>query len=164
MHSSRMRTGRSLTVCCSLLPGGRCLLRGGVSALGGSAPWVGVCSGGVPPCPGGSLYPKTPPVNRITHTCKNITLATTSLRPVKTGVLCICLWCHCILESARSISFMFNTSLVLISIVRGRHFFPRRKVKFYKKFDSSAIEPEKVSSKLGQQCRLTIRCELCSTS
>ena len=23
-----------------------------------------------------------PPVNRITHTCKNITLATTSLRPV----------------------------------------------------------------------------------
>ena len=29
MHSSRMRTGRSLTVCCSLLPGGVCLLRGG---------------------------------------------------------------------------------------------------------------------------------------
>ena len=26
--------------------------------------------------------PETPPVNRITHTCKNITLATTSLRPV----------------------------------------------------------------------------------
>ena len=31
MHSSRMRTGRSLTVCCSLLPGGV----GGVSAPGG---------------------------------------------------------------------------------------------------------------------------------
>ena len=31
MHFSRMRTGRSLTVCWSLLPGGG-LLRGGVSA------------------------------------------------------------------------------------------------------------------------------------
>ena len=42
MHSSRMGTGRSLTVCRSLLPaGGGCLLRGGVSAPGG------VCSGGV---------------------------------------------------------------------------------------------------------------------
>ena len=48
MHSSRMRTGRSLTVCWSLLlggllPGGGGLLRrgvwpGGVSAPGGSAP------------------------------------------------------------------------------------------------------------------------------
>ena len=53
MHSSRMRTGRSLTICCSLLPGGG-LLPGG-SALGGCA-WSGggVCSrggawlGGVP--------------------------------------------------------------------------------------------------------------------
>ena len=61
MRSSRMRTGRSLTVCRSLLPGrgvsalGGCLLRG-VSAPGGvcsrgcllrgvSAPG-GVCSGG----------------------------------------------------------------------------------------------------------------------
>ena len=42
MHSSRMRTGRSLTVCRSLLPvgGGGCLLRegvrfGGVCSLGG---------------------------------------------------------------------------------------------------------------------------------
>ena len=32
---------------------------------------------------GGSPCPETPPVNRITHTCKNITLATTSLGPVK---------------------------------------------------------------------------------
>ena len=51
MHSSRMRTGRSLTVCRSLLPGGGgsvprgCLLPGGVSALGGLLP-AGVCSGG----------------------------------------------------------------------------------------------------------------------
>ena len=52
MHSSRMRTGRSLTVCRSLLQGGvsapgrGCLLLGG-SAPGGSAP-RGVCSlGGV---------------------------------------------------------------------------------------------------------------------
>ena len=48
MHSSRMRTGRSLTVCWSLLPGVVCSGGGGggwgggmVSVLGGS-----VCSGG----------------------------------------------------------------------------------------------------------------------
>ena len=49
MHSSRMRTGRSLTVCWSLLPKGSAPW-GGVSARGGllpggSAP-EGVCSGG----------------------------------------------------------------------------------------------------------------------
>ena len=136
MHSSRMRTGRSLTVCCSLLPGGGgfawsggvsawswggspwsgwvsawswgvlpagwvCLVRGGGSAwsrgvlpgLRGVLPAGGVClvlrgvlpgpgGGGVCLVPGGSL--ETPPVNRITDTCKNITLATTSLRPVIT--------------------------------------------------------------------------------
>ena len=87
MHSSRMRTGRSLTVCWSVLAGG------GVWSWGG-----GHCSGGGgSPCPvgggsgprrgvcllwGGSPCPETPPVNRITHTCKNITLATTSLWPV----------------------------------------------------------------------------------
>ena len=45
--------------------------------------------GGVPPCRGVSLHgdPPTPPVNRITDTCKNITLATTSLRPVKINIL-----------------------------------------------------------------------------
>ena len=59
MHSSRMRTGRSLTVCRGVPPSG------GVSFLGG-----------------GLRQRQTPPVNRITHTCKNITLATTSLRPV----------------------------------------------------------------------------------
>ena len=35
MHSSRMRTGRSLTVCCSLLPGGVCLVQGGSPCWGG---------------------------------------------------------------------------------------------------------------------------------
>ena len=58
-----MRTGRSLTVCRSLLPGGGCLLpgRGEVSQ---------------------HALRQTPPVNRMTDRCKNITLATTSLRPV----------------------------------------------------------------------------------
>ena len=65
MHSSRMRTGRSLTVC-----------RGGVPAARGGA--RGVCrGGGIPAC-----TEADPPVNRITDRCKNITLATTSLRPV----------------------------------------------------------------------------------
>ena len=139
MHSSRMRTGRSLTVCCSLLPGGVCLVRGGLPGPGGVSTWSGgvlpaqrgvclvpggyllgpggsawsrgdVClvrgvlpaqggsawsrgrvsawSRGVLPAGGGSAWsrggsPETPPlVNRITDTCKNITLATTSLRPV----------------------------------------------------------------------------------
>ena len=54
-----------------LLPGGPDL--GGVCFQGG-LPWV---EGGLP---------QTPlPVNRITDTCKNITLATTSLRPVTSG-------------------------------------------------------------------------------
>ena len=41
MHSSRMRTGRSSTVCRRLLPGGACLLWGGVCSQG-----VCVCSQG----------------------------------------------------------------------------------------------------------------------
>ena len=44
MHSSRMRTGRSLTVYWSLLPGGG---GGGVCSGGGIWSWGGVCSGGV---------------------------------------------------------------------------------------------------------------------
>ena len=138
MHSSRMRTSRSLTVCCSLLPGGDvCLVRGGGSPWSwGVSVWYGGVSlvwgvlparrgvsawsqgrfslvrggspcqggGGCLPGPGGrgclpglggfSLVPGgclpgprgfsgDPPVYRITDTCKNITLATTSLRPVK---------------------------------------------------------------------------------
>ena len=69
MHSSRMRTGFSLIVCRSLLPGA-CLLPGGVCSQGGVVSQHALM--------------QTPPVNRITDTSKNITLATTSLRPVKT--------------------------------------------------------------------------------
>ena len=99
MHSSRMRTGRSLTVCCSVLPGGVSLVRGGSAWSRGDSPWSwgglpgpggGLLGpGGVSLVPGGSaLVPggfsgDPPPVNRITDTCKNITVATTSLRPVK---------------------------------------------------------------------------------
>ena len=114
MHSSRMRTGRSLTVCCSVLPGGGspwsgggcvCLVPGvGFSLVRGCAwSWGGfsLVLGGVPgpgrgfslirggawsqggsPWSGGVFSGEPPPVNRITDTCKNITLATTSLRPV----------------------------------------------------------------------------------
>ena len=95
MHSSRMRTGRSLTVCCSLLPGGvvpgpggvsgpgGCVCSwgvsglGGVSAsgrvpgLGGSAPWGGLVRG-----VSQHALRQTPlPPCGQTHTCKNITLA-----------------------------------------------------------------------------------------
>ena len=61
-----------------VLPGGVC--------SGGCAPG-GVCSCGGGVCSGGSGIPACteadPPVNRMTDRCKNITLATTSLRPVK---------------------------------------------------------------------------------
>ena len=56
-------------------PGGSAL--GAVSALGGVSSQGGVCSGGL--C---MLGYQTPSVNRMTNRCKNITLATTSLRPV----------------------------------------------------------------------------------
>ena len=96
MHSSRMRTGRSLTVCRSLLPGGGgcllwwvstlvgCLLRG-VSAPGGCLLRACLLLGGCLLPRGGvvsqhALRQTPPPVNRITDTSKNIT--TTSLRPV----------------------------------------------------------------------------------
>ena len=73
--------------------GSPCQVSGGWSlpGPGGSAWSGGVCLvwggspcqvlGGCLPGPGGWL-PGDPPVNRITHTSKNITLATTSLRPV----------------------------------------------------------------------------------
>ena len=82
MHSSRMRTGRSLTVCCSLLPGGGGLVqggsaRGGCLVRGGSAPGGGVsaprgvpgpgggawCRGGIPACTDADT---PPPVDRHT--------------------------------------------------------------------------------------------------
>ena len=56
---------------------------GGVSGPGGVCAWSG---GGLPQCLVGCQPPRirhtTPPVNRMTNRCKNITLATTSLRPV----------------------------------------------------------------------------------
>ena len=80
--------------------GSACQVRGGVPGLGGCLPGGGWgvlparSQGGCLPGPGGgspcqvreggfSLTGDPPPVNRITHMCKNITLATTSLRPVK---------------------------------------------------------------------------------
>ena len=107
MHSSRMRTGHSLTVCCSVLPGGRgggvpglvgCLAQGGFSLVPGGCLVGGILlgpeggsawsRGGSPWSRGGSPwswggFSRDPPVNRITDMCKNITLATTLLRPVK---------------------------------------------------------------------------------
>ena len=84
MHSCRMRTGRLLTVCCSLLPVG-CLLPGGrgVSARG---VWS---RGGGALLAGGVLPTGDPPVNRMTNRCKNITLTTTSLRPVIINVFAL---------------------------------------------------------------------------
>ena len=82
MHFSRMRTGRSLTVCCSLLLGG-CLVRGWVCSQGVSAP-RGVCSRGV--CFWG-VYPSMhwgrhpPPLWTDTRLWKYY-LDPTSLRPV----------------------------------------------------------------------------------
>ena len=137
MHSSRMHTSHSLTVCLSLLLGGGglllggcllggllpgwCLLLGGVSFFGvppsgggaslgcasflgglllGGVPssWGSVLGGGVSLPRGVSLAEGVsqhalrqttppPPVNRITHSCKNITLATTSLRPVTSMII-----------------------------------------------------------------------------
>ena len=130
MHSSRMRTGHSLTVFRSLLLlggvlsprgctysregvylvpggvwsqggmsspggclvpgaslvlGGACLVPGGACLVPGGACLVpgGVSGGGV--CllqRGGLLVRYSPPVNRMTDRCKNITLAKTSFRPV----------------------------------------------------------------------------------
>ena len=63
--------------------GGFSLVGGGSAWSRGGSPW----SRGGLPGPGGSAWSggvsrEPPPVNRITDTCKNITLATTSLRPV----------------------------------------------------------------------------------
>ena len=66
-----------------LLPGGVCC-QGGLLPVGGRGCLLGgVWSRGIgiPAC-----SEADPPVNRMTDRCKNITLATTSLRPVITGL------------------------------------------------------------------------------
>ena len=69
MHSSRMHTGRTLTVFRKLeTPSPKIWSRHPPQKFGA----------GTPP----NLEQAPPPVNRITHTCKNITLAKTSFRPV----------------------------------------------------------------------------------
>ena len=72
-------------------PGGQCVRSGRLSGPGGGVPGPG----GV--CLSALWDTTTPPVDRMTNRCKNITLATTSLRPVKRGylsrgVICILLW------------------------------------------------------------------------
>ena len=68
-----------------------CLVPGGSAWSGGDLPGPGGClpgpgggawsGGGIPACTEADTPP--PPCGQ-THACKNITLATTSLRPVKT--------------------------------------------------------------------------------
>ena len=53
---------------------------------GGVPAWSGVVVfglGGYLPGPGGGVWSGTPPVDRMTHACENITLAKTSFWPVK---------------------------------------------------------------------------------
>ena len=65
----------------SLLSRG-CLFPGGCLLLGGCVYSQGVCSQGVVVSQDALRQTPPPPVNRMTDRCKNITLATTSLRPV----------------------------------------------------------------------------------
>ena len=130
--------GRGVCVCsrgCLVLGG---VWSGGVSAprgvcSGGCLLWGGVCSrgcllwgrgvcvcsrgvsgpwgclllgGGIPTC----TEADTPPVDRITDACKNITLATTSLRPVKIIFAGKCIWGNWILKRivCELISILFS--------------------------------------------------------
>ena len=68
------------------MPGGLVSAAGGVSRLGGVCSGGGVVSMVVVSGPGGSPC-QTPPVNRMTDRCKNITLAKTSFRPVISLIL-----------------------------------------------------------------------------
>ena len=74
LHSSRMRTARALTVSPIMFcAGGVCLVCGIVPGPGAGCLVQGV------PGPGGGVVSKhalrqTPPLNRITHACENITL------------------------------------------------------------------------------------------
>ena len=71
MHSSRMRIARLLTVSQHALLGGGC-----VPARGMYLPLA--CTRGGVYLPGGYLPRYSPPVNRMTDRCKNITLPQTS--------------------------------------------------------------------------------------
>ena len=88
MHSSRMRTGRSLTVCqvcvcvCVCQRGGGCA-GGGCQRRGVPEGWSGPMGEGVVVVSQHAPRQTPPPVNRMTDRCKNITLAATSFRPVK---------------------------------------------------------------------------------
>ena len=70
---------------------GGCMPPGRVHASGGCMPPGGLCAsrgvhasrGCMPPGDIPACTEADPPVNRITYTSKNITLATASLRPVK---------------------------------------------------------------------------------
>ena len=62
--------------------GGGGLVPGGFSLAGGVWYWGEFSLAGEGLVPGGGSPWQTPPVNRMTDRCKNITLATTSLRPV----------------------------------------------------------------------------------
>ena len=66
------------------LHGGGYLPGGGCTCLGGVPAWRGVYlpGGGYLP-EGGCLVRYSPPVNRMTDACENITLVKTSFRPVK---------------------------------------------------------------------------------
>ena len=101
MHSSRMRTGRWDTscnacwdtpppreTCCKACwdtrpPWRPAARHAGIPPAmhaGIHPPRPAARHAGIPPAIHAGIHP--PPVNRITHTCKNITLATTLLRPV----------------------------------------------------------------------------------
>ena len=92
MHSSRMRTGRALTDCIVVwggVPGTHPLLATHTplpcTPLRHACPPFTTHAPPLPCMPHFATH-APPPVNRITDRCKNITLATTSLRPVITQV------------------------------------------------------------------------------
>ena len=114
MHSSRMRTAR-FSGC---LGGGGCLPRGCV-CLGGCLP-RGVCPGMYTSwtqrqTPQLHARIHTPPVNRITDRCKNITFPRIRLRAVKIGIF---------VDVQKGTSFLSSTEpkpSQKISQIRGVH-------------------------------------------
>ena len=109
MHSSRMLPAAHWPYAAVFFPGRGVLPAGGVSLVwgvfslvwGGSPWWGGFClvggfslvRGCLPGPRGVSAWSRgvsgdpPPSVDRITDTCKNITLATTSLRPVTSSTI-----------------------------------------------------------------------------